>query len=232
MSLVTRITALAQAVGAAVKADRLRLTALEALPPGVLPATVAPLMDGAAAVGTTTKYAREDHRHPTDTVLVRKDGTTPFTAAQTGVAATASTQLTTYGQFVWPNYRASFSQSVPTRRIWTGVSALTAIANNVGTAMTVAGGTITIVDAGVYSISAFALHPTVNSLLGMRIMLNGAAIAGDIGAAQATINTYASGALVCACAANDTITIQLDHDVAAAVTVTGQISISRIDGLY
>ena len=31
------------------------------------PATVAPLMDGVAAVGVTTKYAREDHRHPSDT---------------------------------------------------------------------------------------------------------------------------------------------------------------------
>jgi hypothetical protein len=31
------------------------------------PATVPPLMDGAAAVGTTTKYAREDHVHPSDT---------------------------------------------------------------------------------------------------------------------------------------------------------------------
>ena len=33
----------------------------------VPPATVAPLMNGAAAVGTTTKYAREDHVHPTHT---------------------------------------------------------------------------------------------------------------------------------------------------------------------
>ena len=31
------------------------------------PATVAPLMDGTAVVGTTTKYAREDHKHPSDT---------------------------------------------------------------------------------------------------------------------------------------------------------------------
>lgn len=31
------------------------------------PATVNPLMDGAVAVGTTVKYAREDHRHPVDT---------------------------------------------------------------------------------------------------------------------------------------------------------------------
>jgi hypothetical protein len=38
--------------------------AVSALP---APATVAPLMDGAAAVGVATKYAREDHVHPTDT---------------------------------------------------------------------------------------------------------------------------------------------------------------------
>ena len=31
------------------------------------PATATPLMDGTAAVGTATKYAREDHVHPTDT---------------------------------------------------------------------------------------------------------------------------------------------------------------------
>jgi len=30
-------------------------------------ATVVPLMDGVAAVGIATKYAREDHKHPTDT---------------------------------------------------------------------------------------------------------------------------------------------------------------------
>lgn len=31
------------------------------------PATANPLMDGTVAVGTATKYAREDHRHPSDT---------------------------------------------------------------------------------------------------------------------------------------------------------------------
>ena len=34
---------------------------------GSSPATVAPLMDGTAAVGTALKYAREDHVHPSDT---------------------------------------------------------------------------------------------------------------------------------------------------------------------
>ena len=33
----------------------------------VEPATASPLMDGTAAVGSSTKYAREDHVHPTDT---------------------------------------------------------------------------------------------------------------------------------------------------------------------
>ena len=34
---------------------------------GADPATASPLMDGTAAVGSSTKYAREDHVHPTDT---------------------------------------------------------------------------------------------------------------------------------------------------------------------
>lgn len=31
------------------------------------PATATPLSDGTAAVGSSAKYAREDHVHPTDT---------------------------------------------------------------------------------------------------------------------------------------------------------------------
>lgn len=36
------------------------------------PASAAPKMDGTAAVGTSTKYAREDHVHPSDTTKVDK----------------------------------------------------------------------------------------------------------------------------------------------------------------
>ena len=39
------------------------------------PATASPLMDGTAAVGTSAKYAREDHTHPADTSLVPKTTT-------------------------------------------------------------------------------------------------------------------------------------------------------------
>jgi hypothetical protein len=38
----------------------------------VPPATVAPIMDGAAVVGVATKYAREDHVHPSDTTKLSK----------------------------------------------------------------------------------------------------------------------------------------------------------------
>ena len=40
---------------------------LDASDIGINPASVAPNMDGTAAVGTSSKYAREDHVHPTDT---------------------------------------------------------------------------------------------------------------------------------------------------------------------
>jgi hypothetical protein len=52
------------------------------------PATVAPIMDSVAAVGTAAKYAREDHVHPTDTSraaltqVVRYDAAQSLTAPQ------------------------------------------------------------------------------------------------------------------------------------------------------
>lgn len=47
------------------------------LAPGVIPtvpeaATATPLMDGTAAVGSSIKYAREDHKHPSDTQKANK----------------------------------------------------------------------------------------------------------------------------------------------------------------
>lgn len=41
----------------------------------ISPATVAPLVAGTAAVGTSTKYAREDHRHPAQTTVSGNAGT-------------------------------------------------------------------------------------------------------------------------------------------------------------
>lgn len=42
------------------------------IPAGVSPATQAPAMDGTAAAGTSAKFAREDHVHPSDTAKVDK----------------------------------------------------------------------------------------------------------------------------------------------------------------
>lgn len=54
----------------------------------VEPATAAPAMDGTAAVGTSAKYAREDHVHPTDTS--RLSGVTLDTSADTYVVPVAN----------------------------------------------------------------------------------------------------------------------------------------------
>lgn len=69
---------------------------------GPSPATVSPLMDGVAAVGTTTKYAREDHRHPSDTSLAPLASpaftgtpTTPTAAPTTSTTQVASTAFVT-----------------------------------------------------------------------------------------------------------------------------------------
>lgn len=60
------------------------------------PATVAPLIAGTAAVGTSTKYAREDHRHPAQTTVSGNAGTatklqTPRTIALTGAVSGSTT---------------------------------------------------------------------------------------------------------------------------------------------
>jgi hypothetical protein len=52
-----------------------------------VPATVAPLADGTATVGVATKYAREDHKHPTDTTLQ------PIDADLTAIAALSATGI-------------------------------------------------------------------------------------------------------------------------------------------
>jgi hypothetical protein len=63
----------------------------------VPPATVAPIMDSVAAVGTTTKYAREDHVHPSDTsrAPLASPALTGTPTAPTATAGTSTTQIAT-----------------------------------------------------------------------------------------------------------------------------------------
>lgn len=59
--------------------------------------TVTPLIDGTAAVGTGTKWAREDHKHPTDTTRapLASPALTGTPTAPTAVALTNTTQVAT-----------------------------------------------------------------------------------------------------------------------------------------
>jgi hypothetical protein len=57
--------------------------------PIVAPATVAPLMNGTAAVGTSIKYAREDHVHPADTSVFAPIASPVFTGDPKSVTPTA-----------------------------------------------------------------------------------------------------------------------------------------------
>jgi hypothetical protein len=53
----------------------------------VPPATIAPIMDSVAAVGVATKYAREDHVHPSDTSRAALTQVVRYDAAQTLTAS-------------------------------------------------------------------------------------------------------------------------------------------------
>lgn len=73
------------------------------IPAGVSPATSSPLMDGTAAVGTSDKYAREDHVHPTDTsraaashshVQADLDGAEVWRASSSSTASSATKTAT------------------------------------------------------------------------------------------------------------------------------------------
>ena len=60
-------------------------------------ATASPAMDGTAAVGTSKRFARQDHVHPTDTsrAPIASPTFTGTPAAPTAVAGTNTTQLAT-----------------------------------------------------------------------------------------------------------------------------------------
>lgn len=77
------------------------------------PASVAPLMDGTAAVGTSLLYARQDHVHPTDTsrAPLASPTLTGTPAAPTATAGTSTTQIATTS-FVDTSYAPLASPSL------------------------------------------------------------------------------------------------------------------------
>lgn len=71
---------------------------------GADPATVAPLMDGTAAVGTSTKYARQDHVHPTDTSRATKADFTSFTITLASASWSSNAQTVSNANFIASGY--------------------------------------------------------------------------------------------------------------------------------
>lgn len=81
---------------------------------GVDPATATPLMDGTGAVGSSAKYAREDHVHPSDTA--KQDALVSGTSIKTvnGQSILGSGNLATGNAFTVTLASASWSNNAQT----------------------------------------------------------------------------------------------------------------------
>lgn len=83
-----------------------------------LPSAATPLMDGAAQTGTSSKYSREDHRHPTDTTLAKLAGGQQFTGGFTvapnnlGTIATATINPS-LGNYQYGTNNGAFGWTAP-----------------------------------------------------------------------------------------------------------------------
>lgn len=78
---------------------------------GVDPATASPLMDGTSAVGTSTKYAREDHVHPADTSKATKADFTSFTVTLASASWSSNAQTVSDAKFIASGYAYIVSPS-------------------------------------------------------------------------------------------------------------------------
>jgi hypothetical protein len=68
------------------------------------PGTALPLMDGTAAVGSGTDFAREDHVHPTDTSRATKSDFTSFTVTLAAASWSNNQQTVSNAKFIASGY--------------------------------------------------------------------------------------------------------------------------------
>ena len=90
------------------------------------PASANPLMDGTVAVGTSAKYAREDHRHPSDTAKVSMSGNETVAGNKTFSGTTSLTADSIYPASVniaIPSNAAAIIQSPIPKYLWHDVLA-------------------------------------------------------------------------------------------------------------
>lgn len=106
------------------------------------PGTLTPLMDGTAAVGTSTNFARQDHVHPTDTSrAAAADLDAKIIATQTAFAIPAEGASVSYDmpgmtadhQLTRWNFSTSAENDPPANLMWTTYAGYFTITNNGGT---------------------------------------------------------------------------------------------------
>lgn len=121
---------------------------------GPEPATATPLMDGTGAVGTSNKYAREDHKHPADTNkqakittngILKGDGVGGVTAATAGTDYATPAQLAgkaNPGQIGYPESGATASRNYSAGEYicWNGLTYTADTNIALGTTLSASGG--------------------------------------------------------------------------------------------
>jgi len=168
----------------------------------------APVMDGTATVGTSLRYARQDHVHPTDTSRAPLASPTftgtvtiPAGASISGYLTTSSAS-STYAPLASPGLTGT--PTAPTATTGTNTTQIATTAFVVANAVTTGGGTLT-GDLTVPSLNSDSLAGTRSRIMngGMQIdqRNTGSSISSGVGAVTYCVDrwyVYATGAAVSA----------------------------------
>lgn len=194
-----------------------------------------PAMDGAAAVGTGTTFARADHVHPTDTSRAPLASPT-FTGTVT-TAALSATTLSASGNDALVYQNAS-GQSIPNASTTT-VTNWTKLFDRVNANFNAATGVFTAPATGYYRVSAtcqfVATAGAVSNQMGWVVTANGAVVAQSpylIEAAGSTPRAVSVDTIV-SLSAGQTLTLGLYQNTGAALALSNTaannwIAINRI----
>ncbi|QHJ82389.1 MAG: hypothetical protein [Bacteriophage sp.] len=185
-------------------------------------ASVAPVVDGTATVGTSLRYARQDHVHPTDTsrAPVASPSLTGIPLAPTPAVGTSTTQIATSGML---------QAEIANKRAWTSYTPTVTATTGTYTSASATGRYL--VFFGICYIEITITITTKNTGVNPIITLPVAALAGSdfmpIPAVEAALNGKLG---VCQILAGLTTASCKDYNNADLVTGNG--SIIKVRGFY